>query len=191
MFTKYNSIKGLLTLCALILLHHVQFDRSSSFFPMLSLPLLGIDCLSFPFSGSPGPASLPSPKLTPFPSDPRQRVVVYQPSDQRDKWVCCYPPLNGLVQHQLTQYSFVDSLRGRTSTITSTCGESLWNKEDAVHLAQGGYRDIAGAIRGLKELIDGKDETGEDGSVSTEASSSSKRARLDSAVTRPMAPSVR
>jgi hypothetical protein len=37
---------------------------------MLSLPLLGIDCLFFPLSGGPGLLSLPSPTLTPFPSDP-------------------------------------------------------------------------------------------------------------------------
>ncbi len=83
--------------------------------------------------------------------------------------------------------SFVDSLRGRTST----CGKLLWDEEDAVHLTLGGYRDIAGAIRGLKELIDEKDEAGEEGLVSTETSSSTKRARLDSVVTRPPAPSVR
>jgi hypothetical protein len=80
--------------------------------------------------------------------------------------------------------SFVDTLRGRTST----CGETLWSTDDLVHLTQSGYRDIAEAIRKLKDLIDGKDEGADDGpegSVSTE-SSSSKQARLDSVVTRPV-----
>jgi hypothetical protein len=40
---------------------------------MLSLPLLGTDCLSFPPLGGPGPPSTPSPMLTPFPSDPMQQ----------------------------------------------------------------------------------------------------------------------
>jgi hypothetical protein len=85
--------------------------------------------------------------------------------------------------------SFVDTLRGRTST----CGESLWCTDDPVHLTQSGYRDIAEAIRGLKDLIDGKDELADDGSegsVTTE-SSASKRARLDSVVTRPVEPPTR
>jgi hypothetical protein len=85
--------------------------------------------------------------------------------------------------------SFVDTLRGRTST----CGETLWSTDDPVHLTQSGYRDIAEAIRGLKDLIDGKDEgtdDGPEGSVSTE-SSSSKRPRLDSVVTRPVDPPSR
>jgi hypothetical protein len=85
--------------------------------------------------------------------------------------------------------SFVDSLQGRTST----CGESLWSTNNPVHLIQSGYRDIAGAIWGLKELIDGKDEAGDDGpdgSVTTE-SSSTKRARLDSVATKPVGPPAR
>jgi hypothetical protein len=85
--------------------------------------------------------------------------------------------------------SFVDTLRGRTST----CGETLWCSDDPVHLTQSGYRDIAEAIRGLKDLIDGKDECADDGpegSVSSE-SSTSKRARLDSVVTRPVEPPSR
>ncbi len=85
--------------------------------------------------------------------------------------------------------SLVDTLRGRTSTR----GESLWCTEDPVHLTQSGYRDIAEAIRGLKDLIDGNDEHTDDGSevsASTE-SSASKRARLDSVVTRPVEPPAR
>jgi hypothetical protein len=74
-FTKFNLIRRLLTLFVPILLHHVRLVWSSSSFPMLSLPLLGIDYLSFPLSGGPGPPSLPSPTLTPFPSDPRQQPV--------------------------------------------------------------------------------------------------------------------
>jgi hypothetical protein len=70
--TKFNLIRRLLTLITLILLHHVRFDWSSLSVPMLSLPLLGIDCLSFPLSGGTGPPSLPSSTLTPFPSDSRQ-----------------------------------------------------------------------------------------------------------------------
>ncbi len=85
--------------------------------------------------------------------------------------------------------SFVDTLRGRTST----CGETLWSTDDPVHLSQSGYRDIAEAIRGLKELIDGKDEgedDGPDGSVTPE-SSSTKRERFDKVVTRPVDPPAR
>jgi hypothetical protein len=85
--------------------------------------------------------------------------------------------------------SFVETLRGRTST----CGETLWCSGDPVHLTQSGYRDIAEAIRGLKDLIDGKDEEadeGGEGSVSSE-NSTSKRARLDSVVTRPAEPPTR
>jgi hypothetical protein len=81
--------------------------------------------------------------------------------------------------------SFVDSLRGRTST----CGESLEpRRPSSPH--SGWIQRHCRSNRGLKELIDGKDEAGEDGSVTTE-SSSSKRARLDSVVTRPMAPPAR
>ncbi len=82
-----------------------------------------------------------------------------------------------------------ETLRGRTST----CGETLWCSDDPVHLKQSGYRDIAEAIRGLKDLIDGKDKCADDGtegSVSSE-SSTSKRARLDSVVTRPAEPPSR
>jgi hypothetical protein len=48
-FTKFNLIRRLFTLFAPILLHHVRLDWSSSSFPMLSLPLMGVDSLSFPF----------------------------------------------------------------------------------------------------------------------------------------------
>jgi hypothetical protein len=85
--------------------------------------------------------------------------------------------------------SFVDTLRGRTST----CGETLWSTDDPVHLTQSGDRDIAEAIRGLKELINGKDEGEDDrpdGSVTSE-NSSNKRARLDSVVKRPVEPPAR
>ncbi len=60
-FTKFNLIRRLFTLFAPILLHHVQLNWSSSSFPVLSRPLLGIDSLSFPLSGGPGPPSPPSP----------------------------------------------------------------------------------------------------------------------------------
>jgi hypothetical protein len=62
-----------LTLFAPILLHHARLFRSSSSLPMLSLPLLSTDCLSFLPLGGPGPPSPPSPQLTLFPSGPRQQ----------------------------------------------------------------------------------------------------------------------
>jgi hypothetical protein len=85
--------------------------------------------------------------------------------------------------------SSVDTLRGRTSTL----GESLWCTEDPVHLTRSGYRDIAEAIRGLKDLIEGNDGRTEAGSVASASteSSASKRSRLDSVVTRPMEPPAR
>ncbi len=75
MFTKFNLIRRLLTLFVPILLHHVRYGWSSSSFPILSLLMLGTDCLSFPLSGGPGPPLPPSSTLTPFPSDPRQQPV--------------------------------------------------------------------------------------------------------------------
>jgi hypothetical protein len=75
MFIKFRSIKRLLTLFMPILFHHNRFDFSFLCFLMLSAPLLGIDCLSFPLSGGPGTPSLPFPRLTQFPSDPRQQPV--------------------------------------------------------------------------------------------------------------------
>jgi hypothetical protein len=72
-FTKFNLIRRLLILFAPILLHHRRLGWSSSSFPMLFLPFLGIDGLFFPFSGGPGLPSPPFPTLTPFPSDPRQQ----------------------------------------------------------------------------------------------------------------------
>jgi hypothetical protein len=65
-FTKVNLIRRLLTLFALILLHHIGLGWSSSSFPMLSLPLLGTDCLSFPLSGGLGPALAPLPHADPI-----------------------------------------------------------------------------------------------------------------------------
>ncbi len=61
---KFNLFRRLLTLFTPILIHHVQLGWSSSSFPMLSLPLLGTDCLSFPLSGGLGPPSPPFPMLT-------------------------------------------------------------------------------------------------------------------------------
>ncbi len=65
--------RRLLTLLAPILLHHVWLVWSSSSLPMLSLPTLSTDCLSFPPLGGPGPPSPPSPELTPFSSGLRQQ----------------------------------------------------------------------------------------------------------------------
>jgi hypothetical protein len=78
-FSNHNYIipsilfRKLLTLSAPILLHHVLLARSSSSLPMLSLPSLSNNCLSFLPPGGPGPPSPPSPKLTPFPPGPRQQ----------------------------------------------------------------------------------------------------------------------
>ncbi len=53
-----------------VLLHHAWLARSSSSFSLIPLPLLSTDCL---LPGGLGHPSPPSPKLTPFPSGPRQR----------------------------------------------------------------------------------------------------------------------
>ncbi len=63
----------MLTLCTLALLHHARPVLPSSSYSMLFTSLLGVDCLSSPLLGGPGPPSPPSPELTPFPSGPRQR----------------------------------------------------------------------------------------------------------------------
>jgi hypothetical protein len=68
-----------------ILLHHVWLVRSCSSLPMLSLPLLSTDCLSFLPPEGRGPPSPPSPEMTPFPSGPRQ-----QPASVLGT-VCPYP----------------------------------------------------------------------------------------------------
>jgi hypothetical protein len=60
----------------------------SSSLPMLSLPLLGTDCLSFLPHG--GPPSPPSPKLTPFPSDPRQQPASMSGTIKDHDWVYIY-----------------------------------------------------------------------------------------------------
>jgi hypothetical protein len=75
MFSKFNSVRRLFTLFALILFHHVRLGWFSLSSPMMSLPLLGTDCLSFPLSGGPGPPSPPSPTPMTFSSDPRQQPV--------------------------------------------------------------------------------------------------------------------
>jgi hypothetical protein len=59
--TKINLVGRLVTLFAPILLHHVRLGWSFSSSPMLSLPLLETDCLSFHLSGGPGS---PLPPLT-------------------------------------------------------------------------------------------------------------------------------
>ncbi len=56
----------------LVLLHHARLVLPSSSFSLLPLSSLGDDCLSSLLPGGPGPPSRPSPKLTPFPSGPRQ-----------------------------------------------------------------------------------------------------------------------
>ncbi len=66
----------MLTLCTLALLHHASTILPSSFFSMLSPSLLGVDCLSSPLLGGPGPPSHPSPELTLFSSGPRQRPAL-------------------------------------------------------------------------------------------------------------------
>jgi hypothetical protein len=68
--TKFNFFRRPLTLFAPILLHHVWLDWSSSSLPMLSLPSLSTDCLSFLPPGGSGPPSPPYSKLTLFSSDP-------------------------------------------------------------------------------------------------------------------------
>jgi hypothetical protein len=72
---KYNAIKWLLTLFVPILLHYVQMGSSCSSFFMLSLPLLGFNCLSFPILGRLGPASPPPFKLVPFPPGSMQQPI--------------------------------------------------------------------------------------------------------------------
>jgi hypothetical protein len=59
-----------LTLFGPILLHHVWLARSSSSLPMLSLPSLSTDCLSFPPPGGPGPPSPLPPSWPYFPQVP-------------------------------------------------------------------------------------------------------------------------
>jgi hypothetical protein len=68
--TKFNLIKRLLTLFAPILLHHVRLGWSSPFFPMLSLPLLGTDCLSLPFLEGRARPRPPHPRWPHFPQTP-------------------------------------------------------------------------------------------------------------------------
>ncbi len=65
--------KNPLTLFTPVLLYHIRLARSFLSLPMLSLPSLSTDCLSFPPPGGPGPPSPPSPTLTLFPSGPRQQ----------------------------------------------------------------------------------------------------------------------
>ncbi len=65
---KFNLINWLLTLFAPILLHHTRFDCSFSSFSMLPRPLLGIDCLSFPFQAA---RARPHPLLPCWPYFPQ------------------------------------------------------------------------------------------------------------------------
>jgi hypothetical protein len=83
--------------------------------------------------------------------------------------------------------SSVAALRERTST----CGDLLWDRGDAVHLAHSGYRDQAGVIMSLKGLIDGKEEGDKEGLVLSGSSSTVKRARLDLVVTKPDGPAYK
>jgi hypothetical protein len=81
-----------LTLFAPILLHHVRVVWSSSL-PMLSLPTLSTACLSFPPAGGQGPPSLPSPKLTLFPSGSRQQPASVPGTVFGLRKTCGCPPL--------------------------------------------------------------------------------------------------
>ncbi len=65
-FKNFDLFRRLLTLFMPILLHHVQLCWSSSSLPMLSPPLLGTDCLSFPSTGGLGPPLIPLPQADPI-----------------------------------------------------------------------------------------------------------------------------
>jgi hypothetical protein len=84
-YVIFLSCEKLLTLFVLILLHHVRLAQSSSSLPMSPLFSLSTDCLSFPPPGGPGPPSLPSPKLTPFPSGRRQQPALMS-GTQKSSW---------------------------------------------------------------------------------------------------------
>jgi hypothetical protein len=71
---KTGTVEWLLTLFPSILLHQIWMGCSSSSFSMLPLPSPCFNCLSFPLSGGPGPASPPDrphfllgPSNCPFP----------------------------------------------------------------------------------------------------------------------------
>ncbi len=81
----------LLTLFALILLHHVRLAQSSSSLTMLSLPLLSTDCLSFLPPGGPGPPSPHFPQVpgnSPLPCQAQVRWAV------KEVWPNCMSPLS-------------------------------------------------------------------------------------------------